>query len=504
MRLLCSILLFFSCQSLLGQFEAFQFNNPNLPFSATCNPAFLPQKGFSLGSRAKLFLQLDQYSFYDVFRSDQNADETLNNLLNNPSKDLNNIQINSDITAMEIGIRSRNSYLHLSSSLSVDCKLNIDKNLIGLLFLGNGSEQYFNQNTSLDFSGTSVETKIHNRISYGRRVGSKIYIGINGTLINGLYHLNIDNAKFNILSELDTTSIYKITVGGQYNANSTGFDELLSLPVSPSLFIGAMPYLNYGQSIGAGLIYKPNDKWRFSISTDNHGYQEWNFYRSIHSLTEFQWQFQGIDSIQFNLIGNSISQQFADSVNHYIKPFNDESNRIIYNYKPRYLVGAEYLGIPRNKISLLYGTGYGFNGEGKFKSISDWVSITPWLDFFLELNSYSQPLKKENLINTGLNIQTHGMQIFAHIANVEALFSPRVEDYHYFISTGAYINLVQNIDSDSDDIPDHRDECPEIYGTVRYKGCPDHTFSQPYIQDPISGELLRLNRIEDRNKVIRR
>lgn len=486
--------------SLFAQPDLFHFNNPISGKAAALNPAFLPRYGATFAFSTASQFTPGQIQLYDIFRSDLDPAQTLRLLLADSNKDFRNIRLDQEVGLLDIGIRSRRSYIHMSSKFIARTDLNIDKDAFGLLFFGNGDTQYFKKPVELDFSGTKVQLHMEHRMSYGRQIGSKWYFGASAKVIHGLARIQLDRAKFELLTDENDSSIYSIAAKGDVNAVSTGFQGSILKPYDPMWYLRRVPFANYGLAFGGGFVYRPFDFLRISFSTDNHGTTEWNYFRSEHNLSVDIAQFQGLDTIGllFRQENRSLSTEFSDTLNSWYS-FKERSKymREVTELRPQYILGVEYLGFKRHRLSGVYATGLGTRSDIDLWSISEHFDVSKYLQVYVGYSRFMKP-RPQNIWNLGFSAQALGMQLYAQLNNVAGLLQLGRTAHYYGGQIGFNINIVENIDSDGDDIPDHRDKCKDVYGVPKYKGCPEYTFRQPHLIDPKTKRLKKMKRIEDR------
>ncbi len=500
MRYLVFILFFLSSNLIKAQSEFFHFNNQISAGSATINPAFLPRYGFTISFHTKSQFSPGQIPLRDIFNSNVSANNTLRGILNDSTRDLKNINFDSEIGLLEIGFRSRKSYIHASSRILVGVDLNLDKDLFGLLFLGNGDTQYYNKKTNINLGGTDFRLTAQHRLSYGRRLSNKLYFGVNATVIHGLARFRINEANFDMITDPDSNSIYRVAVNGNMDATSVGFKGSIYKPYSPFEYIMKIPFVNYGISGGFGIIYRPIDFLRLSFSTDNHGTTEWNNFVNVHRL-KVNFNFKGIDTIGIlpRDPNRSVSQDLKDTIKSWYSIYeNDVDQKEVSQLTPRYIFGVEYLGIAKHRLSFIYGTGLGMRSNITAYSFSDHIDFNKYVQCYIGYNYISSP-HFDHIWNTGFSMHRWGMQLYAQINNLQGFLNPTSVNQYYAAELGVNINFVQNFDDDGDDIPNHRDLCPETYGTMKYKGCPDYTFKQPHIYDPKTKKIKKIKRIEERD-----
>ena len=496
------IFLLSSMLPLKAQVELFHFNNPISNKGAYFNPAFLPRYGLSFSMATGTQFTPGQIQLFDIFRADLNPEQTIRTLLADSNKDFRDIKFDQEIGLLDIGIRSRRSYIHMSSKVIGRADMNVDKDLMGLLYFGNGDTQYYKKPVELDFSGTNFRLQMEHRMSYGRQIGSKLYFGVSAKVIHGLARLQFDKAKFNLLTDESESSIYKLSASGEIAAVSTGFQGSIFKPYDPVSYLYRVPFANYGLAYGGGFMYRPFDFLRISFSTDDHGTTEWNYFRTTHDLKVNIDNFQGLDTIFLLTSGGqrSLENEIADTVNNWYE-FKEKGKykREITPLRPRYILSAEFLGFRRHKLGLVYALGMGTRSDIDLWSITEHFDVNKYIQLYLGYSRFLKPTP-QNILNIGFSAQALGMQLNAQLNNVGGILNLGSTSHYYGGQIGIGINIVENIDTDGDDIPDHRDNCKNVYGVPRYKGCPKYIFTQPHIIDPKTKRLKKMKRIEERFK----
>lgn len=485
-----------------GQIELFENNNPLLGRSAVTNPAFLPQKGLHISLNTRTHFSPGGAQLFNVFDSKKTAEESIRDWFKDSSLNFKNIELDQELNLLEIGIRSRRSYIHMSSKIVARTDLNLDKDLFGLFFLGNLDSNYYNKTAKVDLSGTQFQLQSEHRMSYGRRIGSKLYIGASAKVIHGLARLKLNNANLDVTTDTSLNSIYALQVNGDIDAISTGFQGSLLNPYDPFSYLFNIPFVNYGLAFGGGLIYRPVDFLRLSVATENQGYTEWNYFGSTHKVKVGIDEFTGFDTIGVLSFQNNrnLGQDLQDTISTWYGIYeNDTFYKDNNTLLPRYNLSIEFLGLPQNRIAFIYASGMGSRSNQELWAISDQVTINKYIQLY---GSYARILrpKTENVINIGFSSQFMGLQLFGQLNNVSAIINPERSANFYSGQLGIAFNFTQNFDSDGDDIPDHRDNCRNTYGVPRYRGCPKHMFRTPHIIDPKTKRLKPIRRVEERFK----
>ena len=494
------ILVVWPCVLLKSQIPILGFNNTHLSESSAINPAFIPQFGnnISIGTTG-LGIYFPEFQLSDFFSKGVSVQEGLDSFLSRDYKQLKNIEIDNTVNILHLGFRSQKAFLSLNSAVKTQLLLNIDKDVLGFTYYGNGiSGPYFGKRMELDFAGNKGNVVWENRITYGRIITKWLNLGVSLTNYNGLYAYDVRKAKFGITSDTSNAYIYKLLFDAEWDIITTGLNK--GTPVGPMDFIGAGPFTNKGQAVGGGIAIRPSRRYRFSASMNNYGGIEWNYFNIKHFQEPKKWQFQGLDTVSFARGNtNDIAANFRDTLES-LQTFSAKLYRPYFQkFTPSYYLGFEYFITARNKLSYQYSTGHGFNQNNSFWAIQSQNRIKENFDIMVAYAEYDFLKNPQPMWSVGFSAYYKHYQLFAMVNNVSGLIYPDKTQYHS-ARIGVNFLFTENVDKDGDDVPDHRDNCKKVYGNARYKGCPDHISSEPYLYDPMYYKMQRLKDISDRFK----
>ncbi len=483
-----------------AQLPILDFNNAHFSEAAAINPAFIPQFGnnISIGTTG-LGIYFPEFQLKDFFSKDVDIQSSINNFLANDQKQLHNIEIDNTINLLHLGFRSKRAYVTLNSAVKSQFLLNVDKDALGFTYYGNGLEgPYFGKRMELDFAGNKGRVMLENKVTYGRVLTKWLNLGVTLTNYNGLYAYDVRKAKFGITTDTSNEYIYKMLFDAEWDVITTGY--LKGSVKGPMDFIAAGPFTNKGQAVGGGFQIRPHRRYRISGSINNFGGIEWNYFNIKHYQEPKQWLFHGLDTVSFAR-GNS--NDIINNFNDTLKSLETYSAKLyrpyFQSFNPSYYLGFEYFITARHKLSYQYSTGHGFNQNRDFWAIQSQNRIKENIDLMVAYAEYDFKNNPQPMWSAGFSVYFKHYQLFALVNNVSGLLYPDETQYHS-ARVGINFLFTENIDKDGDDVPDHRDNCKKVYGSPKYKGCPDHITSEPYLYDSMYYKIQKMQDISDRFK----
>lgn len=494
--LLLALVGLFHVNIIRSQAHVLGFNNPHLPLTTFTNPAFIPQFGVSVGFGTSLGLYYPNFNLGDFFSKSTSIQSGLDSFLATPGKDLKDIEIENRLNLLNIGIRSRRAYVGLNTSLVTKVSMSVDKDLLGFVYYGNDENSpYFGKRMELDFANNTGTVVWENRFSYGRIVNKWLNLGFVLTNHTGLYRYDVKQAQFGLYTDTSNEDIYQWKADGVWDIQTNGIGLLN--PMMPMDFVNAGPFINWGQSAGFGILIKPSPRWRISGSVNNYGSISWGYMTYNHQLNLKSWNFNGFDTGVLKA-NQDYTNTLTDSLNKYLSYNSDLDLRWYYNiaFNPQYYVGLEYHITPRDRLFFQYSKGNGVKQNQDFWAIQTQNQLGKSFDIMASYAKYNLSAKQD-LIGLGFSLHWRHYQFYALANNVKGLIELDKSQYHS-VDFGLNFNFTENHDSDGDDVPDHKDNCKDLYGNARYRGCPDFISSTPYVYDPNYRKLKRLEVYDDR------
>ncbi len=457
----------------------FEYNNRHLPQSHTINPAFLPQYRFSLGlGYFSNSTDLTGGNLNSFFNSNETTIQTISRLIRDDDKQIgldNSFQSN----VFFAGFRTKKSYISFNSSVHVEGSLRFPKDLFGLMFLGNAA--FIENDANIDFSGNKFMVYNQNQLSYGRFINNKLSIGANVGLINGIAHMDLNQARLGISTDTGTSSIYSIGVNGIMQGNASLFGIDFGKLSSDSSYRENIDQIienninnfnagsNRGYNFGLGFMYRPVEKFRISGSIQNLGSIKWKSGAQDFNMTGFSWTFNGLDTNQIDQLGgnNDVLQGIADSLINKLSVNSRTIESYTTQLKPRYMLSAEYFITPRTQLQWIGGFGFGVNGDKLMNSISINQELGEWVDI---RGNFTIVDNKATRVGLGMSLNLGPLQAFVNINDI--LGAVNVGSTQNISGMfGFNLNIGRWKDKDHDMVPDKRDSCRGVYGAISNNGC---------------------------------
>ena len=456
----------------------FDWNNRHMSQSNQLNPAFLPQYRSTFSFfRAGAGLDFTGANLNSIFNNTETQIQTATRISNETEKQFGFDVFNtSDL--FRFGYRSAKSYFAFNSSVHMEGSVRLPKDIMGLAYFGNAA--YIDKDANLNFSGTDLKMYVQNQLSYGRHITNELSVGVNVAMLNGLMHLGLDNAGFNINTDTGVNSIYQMKFNGgiQGNASLLGADvqqliDSSNYDVGKAIENQLNNYSlssNRGFAYGFGAVYRLDEKIRLSGSVQNIGSIKWNVGATEISMPNTSWTWSGLDTNQVENLNNDIGQQILDTISSRFDLSTKKVDSYVTKLKPRYTLGAEYFFTPRTYVQLVGGFGFGAKGDKSFVSASFHKELGEIVDVRINYAMYDFS-DLQNRLGFGLSLNLGPIQLYGSVNNVMA-------GVNYFAAqsisgtVGLNINIGTWKDKDNDMVPDKRDSCVSKFGVISNNGCP--------------------------------
>lgn len=468
---LTSLALGLFCIGGIGAQPLLEFNNRHLGISTDNNPAFMPQYGFNMGIFSTAMGRTHGMSILTLFDPATSAENTLRDFIETPG---NQFGAEFNIRAgLNLGFGTRKSYVSFSQTLNGMSNVSAPKDLLGLMAFGNA--EYYGKTADLDFSGTSLMSYSESKISFGRALGNKLNVGISYSKLNGLLHMELDQAYARILTLDNEQTIYEIQSSAALAGRSSllgidanqltdsGYDAQGAITDALNSGLG-----NNGSAWGLGAVYRAGEKWRFSASAKNLGARiTWNTAAQTHNMGPADWTWSGLDTgITSQLKDSDPLQMVTDSIKAQFERKTTDVASYETKLHTQWILGAEYFISPRAQVQVVGGSGLGIKGNQSFAQVTYHQELKDVLDVVAGVGIFgwnSEP----NIISTnvGASLNLGPVQVWGR-----SQFSSAV-DYLGF-SAGATINIGMRNDDDNDGVPNMHDSCHQTFGARTNNGCP--------------------------------
>ena len=500
MRYIAALLVFVFITTgidLLGQATMLGFNNKHLIQSNLTMPAFRPQYGLAFSINNQLVSYFPQITPGDLFNGDEENDLTFTRLLGNPQKQLTGLDVENHANLITVGYRRKFSYLSFNSGVVGQMFVNADKDAVGLLYKGNGHEDYYGRRTDIDFGGSFARAYWENRVTWGLVLTDYFNVGFTVSRLKGLYNYELSKANFGLLTDTSASDFYNVTLDAEWELQTSGTRDLA--PVAPKeLFSGGG--INRGFSYGFGAMLRPNEQWQFSIGAINYGNINWNFQREYYRLSRATYTFKGLDTT--NMAGEVSIDNFTGVVDSVSIAFKGEKgsggDALATAIPSQWNYAIEYLLTPSNVITFSYASGVGATRIKRCWTLQSQNRIKENIDLMVSYTRYNMGIER-HLMGLGFIGYKGPLQVHLLINNVKGVVD-FAGSHGMMIDAGFTYIIGRNVDADNDDVPDYRDECKGMFGRRNYLGCPEDMPGKPYEYEPAGKELKEIERLEEKRR----
>ena len=447
---------------------SFEYNNQNSIESIKHNAAYFPKDHFHLKSSIHSNFSSTNLSIHSIFNNQENQIGTITSLINDSNLQQMNFNLSSSLNVLTVGFRLNSKlYCGFNSNIQLNQQLNLDKNIPGLIFLGNSDTHYFGRPININLNNNQLRILNQNRVSIGYRYSDKLSFGLGISAINALYRIKTQSSSFELLSTLNDSSIYEIQNKANIRIETNGFNSFNSIINPVDLLLLRKPS-NLSAVFDLGGIFRFNQYLRFSASLKNLGSLNWSNNRLIHRIQSEQITFTGFQlPLQYNgaetPVKDSLFKWYDYNVLTANEPFSEKLN-IGYHFS------VEFFANPNHVFQYIYGNGYQIFNSNSIHSFAYKFNFNNFV--FGSVSVSSNPLKKrEPIFSGGLGFRFGPIQIQSSIYNFLA-FNQINSPFQIGANIGIALVLGRQSDKDGDGILDSKDKCPNRFGSSKNQGCP--------------------------------
>ncbi|MBI1837317.1 MAG: OmpA family protein [Flavobacteriia bacterium] len=381
----------------------------------------------------------------------------------------------------------KNNYVSFNVTNRFRSNISLPKDLFGFAAYGNGSEQYLGKRIALDGLAVDVSSYIEYALGYNRNINSKLTVGGRVKLISGIANIHTTKSKLGITTDATT---FDWTIDGQIginSSNSLAFSD--TNKVMDPAFMKKLPYSfkNLGIGLDLGASYILTDKIQLSASLLDFGFINWKTNTSNYASSNVNYNFQGID---FNgLIKKDSTQKTGQDLIDTTKTFlvkNGTTESYRTSLHTKFYIGGSYT---LNKFFNASATLYNEFTRKRYRAglaLAMNMNIKNWFSATVNYNMYGRAY---NNVGFGFNIKGGPIQFYVMSDNILTFLcttpSPSKNNQggssfpipynskNLHVSFGMNVVIGPLKDKDGDGIKDKKDECPELAGDIKFKGCPD-------------------------------
>jgi len=475
---LLSILLFGLFSNLFSQFNEFEYNNDQLTESTKINPAFIPKHRFYFQTSLNSQFFSNNLNINTIFNSKESQFEIVNKLINDSSIEKLNLNTNLNLDVFSIGFKfNKKLFLGLSSGIKFNQQINIDKNIIGLIYLGNGDSHYFQKPTRIDLNNNHLKVIHQNRLSVGYKISDKISVGLGISLINALYRIKTNYSYVDITTNFNDNSIYEIRSKSNVNIETNGFNSFNSIINPEDLILFRSP-ANLSTLIDFGTTVRLNKNFRLSACINNIGKINWSNNYINHSIESVDINYKGLNlPLPYNTPNNLLIDSLYEWFNYSAIP---AENTLFESLPVGMVLGFEFLPSNHNSFLYLFSKNNQLFIQNTIHSVYYRFNLKNVIFGSLGVN-FSKITNYTPTLISGVNVQFGPLQIYTNITNPLILTNPN-SIFSMGVNSGVSVILGKQKDKDGDGIPNKLDKCPNEFGSTKNHGCPEfHKFKQNLI-----------------------
>ncbi len=498
-----SFLFFITCLSsnkCLAQQDLILHNIPLVPQASYTNPAITPTANFYLGVPGISSLYFNAYNTgfkWSNLITHRAQDDSLvldtETFLKKLAKK-NYLSTALQVDILTFGFRVKKNYFSLNIIEKEYMRFTYPGDFFKLAIEGQGLSTQLIGKTA-DFSGLGFDASLYTEfgLGYARDFSDKLTIGLKAKYLQG--QVNITTAKSEIGLTTDATT-FDLTGKSTIRVNTSGTDTLFRGMAFDDWLYGMLPGVNIGYggittfnpmdifkkdnrgiALDLGGNYQINDKFSVSGSVIDLGYINWKEQLKNYTTDNSSFTYEGFDIRNFiNAHGDtnttSIKTYFDSLLNSFKPVETNEAYKSWLNSKI-YLTGNFYLNKNNNVGLTMYNEFY----HGMHTSVALSFSTRVKKGLHATVN-YSVLHRSWNNMGAGLVLNLKGFEWYVTSDNfLGPIFPQHTKNFNIHTGFNILVGYKDKKrapkDSDKDGVADKEDDCPDIKGELRFKGCPD-------------------------------
>jgi outer membrane protein OmpA-like peptidoglycan-associated protein len=467
----------------------------NVPIRNNFNPAFQPTSNFYFGLPALGYNQFglgnNSLTIKDliygkngqtIYFLNQNGDK---NKVYNVLRPTTSFQANLQLSLLDFGFRTGESYWTFGLSEKVDGQVGIPRDLMKLLLYG--TPQLENNVYNFQNLGADVTAYTEAALGYSRKLNDKLTVGAKLKFLYGNFNASVSNKNLDLTASTDQwtlkgENVMNYSAPAELTGNSF---QTLNMNM-PNAITDWIKPSGLGAGIDLGVTFKPIQDLTLSAALLDLGMISWT--RNVRNLTtKIDYTFDGLGS--FNLDSKANSQTLADSVLTALtnSPSITQTTKNYTTYtSPKLNIGAEYAFL-EDKLSLGLLSRTLKHNKSYFEELTASINGRP-VEWFNASLSYSVLNGRMSNAGAGIGIKTGFVNWFLSadyvpftyatlpISSPNATFDLPLGYNSKGLNLALGVNLVfgNRKDADHDGVIDRKDKCPETPFSVIVdkKGCP--------------------------------
>lgn len=311
-----------------GQHSDVLYNMGAVPQRSYINPAFQPESRWFIGmpgfSQVQFMTGNSGFSFEDVrLKTDSGFTFSMDNILKTmPS--VNRLYSYFHYQPLAFGFRIfKKGYFTFDLMPKTQFSFYYPKDMIGLAWKGNASEDYLGKRISFDNMGIEFSQTIEFSAGYSHEIFKGFNLGVRGRLLSGILNIHTDKFLMGLTTDANTFNIKAdADVKINFSVPDMLVDSALNLIVDDidvnTAINDGFHYLkeNRGYAFDIGFSYLINDRIFVSGSVNDIGYINWNG-NPYNISAKGEFAFEGFDISEIitdEKKFEDIADEFLDSI----------------------------------------------------------------------------------------------------------------------------------------------------------------------------------------------
>ena len=295
------------------------------------------------------------------------------------------------------------------------------KGLLELGYYGNGSPETIGQRMALDGIGYNFLSYLEYGAGFSQKIGNKLVVGAKLKYLTGLASLQTETSTFGIYTDPKT---FALTIDGAAKINTSNSAAFFDEQISPNLQEALTAFrsiTNNGVALDLGVTFDVTDKLHLSGSLIDLGMIKWRGQVANYSIAPFEFEYKGIDLIQYLEDSSQIFDEIIDSLEN-LTSITESNEFYTTNLYSRFYLSGSYDIIDPLNIGVTWYNSFhssryrtGLNVSTNLK-LKHWVTLSANYSFYNYGNSN---------LGFGANLRLGTFQVYALSNSVLALLQPQ-------------------------------------------------------------------------------
>jgi len=276
-----------------------------VPQNYMTNPAIENSSRFVLGFPALSSVNIDVTNSFDftdeILQDDPNSDSTILNISNliGLLDDHNGVDMTFQEEILFSGFRIPKGFVSFGISTQIDAGINVDKELLELMWYGNGDSRFMNQVADFSDMDLNITAYLQYHLGFSYNYSDKLILGARIKYLMGLGNVSFDKFNASILTEEDATTGFRVQADADILVNTSFYgapdiqDSIDWDNFNPISYI--FNSKNRGFAFDLGAQYDLNERIHLSASVIDFGFIKWKTDVANYAIPSGSYSFNGVD-----------------------------------------------------------------------------------------------------------------------------------------------------------------------------------------------------------------